>query len=387
MPIVDRRDAPNDESSVSRHKFLKRFKGRIQERVREDAMKRNIGDFRGKIKVKIRDDSTNEPTFSHEQDSGHTITTHPGNKGIPRGTKIPTSTQEDDARGYQGEGEDDFSFVELDEDEWRELLFVGMELPDFVKKSLNSDSLFKWQRAGFTKQGIPSRLDIEETYFNSIARRMAMIEAGEPEEELAFIEEVDVRYRHHIKVPNPIRKAVMFCVMDVSGSMGEDDKYIAKVFFVLLNLFLTGTYEKVDVVFIRHTEEAKEVDENTFFYSQESGGTQVLPALELVDSIITERYDLAKTNIYVAQVSDGDCFDDDGPESANYIYETLLPKVQYFAYVEILQTHMWRNRRPSLADCYEPYANESEKFNICDVEKARDVLNVLKKLFTPAEDK
>src|ERR1019366_5841691 len=178
MPIIDRREAPSSESSVSRHKFIERFKRRIQKQVRDDAIGREIGDFRGKVKIRVRSDGTDEPTFSHDQDNGHITHTHPGNKGLARGTRIPIP-DEDSTPGYTGEGEDDFSFVELDEKEWRGMLFAGMELPDFVKNSLNSDTSFKMHRAGFTKQGIPSRLDVRETFFNSVARRLALIEAGE----------------------------------------------------------------------------------------------------------------------------------------------------------------------------------------------------------------
>ncbi len=385
MPIVDRREAQSSESGSSRHKFLKRYKNKIAEKVRKDALKRDVGDFTGKVKVKVRSYNTDEPTFQHDNEVGHHTVTHPGNKGLARGTKIPIYDQQGNPRGHQGDGEDEFSFIELDEAEWREMLFAGMELPDFVKKSLTHDTHFKWHRAGFTKQGIPSRLDIEQTFFNSVARRMAMLEAGEKEEDLTFIEEVDVRYRHFVKIPDPIRRAVMFCVMDVSASMSENDKYIAKVFFVLLHLFLSGNYEAVDLIFIRHTEEAKECDQEEFFYSKESGGTHVLPALQLVDSIIKERYDLSKTNIYVSQVSDGDCFDEDGPESAAFISEVLLPQVQYFAYVEIIHSY-WRSKRDTLADCYQKYSDHDDKFNIADVEHAKDVFQVLQKLFTPSEE-
>ena len=103
----------------------------------------------------------------------------------------------------------------------------------------------------------------------------------------------------------------MFCLMDVSGSMDEERKDIAKRFFILLYLFLTRNYERIEVVFIRHHTIAKEVDEDEFFHSRESGGTVVSSALKLMQEIIRERYPLTEWNIYAAQASDGDNWDDD----------------------------------------------------------------------------
>jgi uncharacterized protein len=95
-----------------------------------------------------------------------------------------------------------------------------------------------------------------------------------------YLDPLDVRYRHFEQKPEPNTKAVMFCLMDVSASMGEREKDLAKRFFVLLHLFLSGRYHRVDLVFIRHTHQASEVDEETFFHSRETGGTLVSSALE-----------------------------------------------------------------------------------------------------------
>jgi uncharacterized sporulation protein YeaH/YhbH (DUF444 family) len=97
----------------------------------------------------------------------------------------------------------------------------------------------------------------------------------------------------------------MFCLMDVSGSMGEREKDLAKRFFMLLHLFLKRRYERLDIVFIRHTHDAQEVDEHTFFYSRQSGGTIVSTALEEMKKIVHDRYATGEWNIYAAQASDG----------------------------------------------------------------------------------
>ena len=114
-----------------------------------------------------------------------------------------------------------------------------------------------------------------------------------------------MRFNAFTEQPVPTSQAVMFCLMDVSGSMGEREKDLAKRFYMLLHLFLKRRYEKVDIVFIRHTHDAQEVDEQEFFYSRQSGGTIVSTALDKMLEIQKERYATADWNIYAAQASDG----------------------------------------------------------------------------------
>jgi uncharacterized sporulation protein YeaH/YhbH (DUF444 family) len=154
---------------------------------------------------------------------------------------------------------------------------------------------------------------------------------------VAFLDPLDLRFRNRTKVPVPSSQAVMFCVMDVSGSMDEERKDLAKRFFILLYLFLTRHYEKIEIVFIRHHTQAAEVSEDEFFHSQESGGTVVSSALVLLDQIIRARYPVGDWNIYVAQASDGDNFQDDGSNCRNLLVEKILPLVRYYAYVQVVQ--------------------------------------------------
>ena len=147
---------------------------------------------------------------------------------------------------------------------------------------------------------------------------------------------IDIRFRDFQPQPEPNTKAVMFCLMDVSGSMGEREKDLAKRFFVLLHLFLKRRYDRIDVVFIRHTHEAQEVDEETFFYSRETGGTVVSSALDEMLKIVQDRYPADQWNIYAAQASDGDNYPGDGACCVSLLSEALMPLCQYYAYVEIL---------------------------------------------------
>ena len=127
----------------------------------------------------------------------------------------------------------------------------------------------------------------------------------------------------------------MFCLMDVSGSMSEHMKDLAKRFYMLLYIFLTRQYRRVEIVFIRHTDVAEEVDEETFFRSPATGGTQVSSALEAMRRIVQDRFPPSDWNIYAAQASDGDNAYSDNATAAALLTDAILPVSQYFAYLEV----------------------------------------------------
>jgi uncharacterized sporulation protein YeaH/YhbH (DUF444 family) len=129
-------------------------------------------------------------------------------------------------------------------------------------------------------------------------------------------------------------QAVMFCLMDVSGSC-PSMKDLAKRFYMLLYVFLTRRYRHVDIVFIRHTDRAEEVDEDTFFHRPASGGTLVSSALQAMHEIVRSRYRPADWNIYAAQASDGDNSISDSEAVSRLLTERILPVSQFFAYLEV----------------------------------------------------
>jgi uncharacterized sporulation protein YeaH/YhbH (DUF444 family) len=192
-----------------------------------------------------------------------------------------------------------------------------------------------------------------------------------------FIDTFDLRYSNRVQEPNPSTQAVMFCLMDVSGSMDEGRKDIAKRFFILLYLFLTRTYEHIQVVFIRHHTIAKEVDEEDFFYSRETGGTVVSSALELMYDVIRERFPTSDWNIYCAQASDGDNWDGDSPHCRDLLSKKIMPLLQYYAYVEITPHNhqsLWRE--------YEKVADHYGNFAMQCIQGLNDIYPVFRKLFT-----
>ena len=190
---------------------------------------------------------------------------------------------------------------------------------------------------------------------------------------IAFLDDLDLRFRNRVSRPEPIARAVMFCLMDVSASMDEEKKDLAKRFFTLLYLFLTRKYGTVELVFIRHTDDAEEVDEDTFFHDPRSGGTVVYSALELADKIRAERY-ASGWNVYAAQASDGDAFGADPARSARFLREHLLPAVRYYAYLELVPGAS-QSRPSSLWAEYERLVEEATEVRDASCGRARGDLS------------
>lgn len=369
--LIDRRLNGRNKSAVNRERFLRRYKDQIRKAVHGMIRDRSIQDMDqgGEINLPARDIS--EPTFRHGS-GGDREMVHPGNREFAKGDTIdrPQGGQgEGGSEPGEGESVDQFTFS-LSRAEFLNLFFEDLELPHLARNQLGEVSQKKWQRAGYTTTGSPSMLSISRTLKSSLARRVALnvkaradledaeaalakaLAAGAPAAEIRtleqevedcrerlarvpFLDDLDLRYRNRVSVAIPMARAVMFCLMDVSGSMDEGKKDLAKRFFTLLYLFLSRKYEHVDLVFIRHTDNAEEVDEQTFFYDPKSGGTIVLSALELMREILEKRYPPAAWNVYAAQASDGDSFGADAGKSARFLAEHLLPSTRYFAYIEV----------------------------------------------------
>jgi uncharacterized sporulation protein YeaH/YhbH (DUF444 family) len=271
---------------------------------------------------------------------------------------------------------------------------------------------FKTRRAGFVSEGTPNNLSVVKSMRNAHARRIGMgagkrrklkeLEAALADAEnrgdsgavatlktdiadlerrlkkIPFLDDIDLRYRNQVKVPMPTSKAVMFCLMDVSGSMTQDVKDMAKRFYLLLYLFLERNYEQIEIVFIRHHTSAKEVTEEEFFYSRETGGTIVSSALKLMNEIVKSRYDENEWNIYAAQASDGDNWDDDSPQCAEILRNELLPVVQYFSYIEITP-----HNHQALWEAYQQVGSEFKKsFAMAQIRGPEDIFPVFRELFS-----
>ncbi len=415
--FIDRRLNGKNKSTVNRQRFLRRYKEQIKESVADAVNRRSITNTESGEDVSIPTRDIKEPMF-HQGKGGVRERVHPGNDQFIRGDKIdrPKGGQGSGGSGEgeasaDGEGSDDFVF-QISKDEYLDILFEDLALPNLKKNQVNKITEWKTHRAGFQTSGVPSNISVVRSLQQSLARRTAMtagkrrlmseleeelerIQRSEPPqimeemrikqeiEELRnkidsvpFIDTFDLRFKNYEKRPIPSSQAVMFCLMDVSGSMDQPTKDIAKRFYVLLYLFLTRTYENVEVVFIRHHTQAKEVNEHDFFYSQETGGTIVSSALKLMHEIIEARYPLVEWNIYGAQASDGDNWADDSPRCKELLSNKLLPYCQYYAYIEIT-----RRSHQTLWHEYEKLQASFDNFAMKNIRSVEDIFPVFRELF------
>lgn len=371
--VVDRRGSNKNRLAGSRAKFINRHKQHIQDKISDHIRDKSLSDIEDDIPINIG--KTKEVRAKYSNSSGTNSSVHPGNKQYNKGDKwkMPKQGGRRGSKGGNGDlSEDDFEFV-LSKDEFMDMLFKDMALPNFLKKSTKLMTKSKLVSGGYVKEGIPARLAIKKTLQNAVARRIA---SGKPKEQTRFLDDIDLRYRNLVPEERPISHAVIFMVMDVSGSMDETRKMLAKKFFLLLYLFLKKQYQSLEVRFISHTTDANEVDEDTFFYSRHSGGTAMSPAFELVNNIIDKDYNIEDTNIYIAQASDGENWDDDFPYHEKQI-NILLPKIQYFAYVEVDNSYT----EVGVGEFYKERFGHVEKLTSTVVNEDSDVFKGLYKLF------
>lgn len=388
--FIDRRPNGKNKSAVNRQRFLRRYRNHIRRAVGEAVRKRSITDMERGEEISIPGRDISEPVFHHGQ-NGRRGQVHPGNKQFQTGDRVSrppgggSGGSGSGQAGASGEGEDEFAFT-LSRDEFMDFLFDDLALPNLVRKELTETDETRPVHGGIVRQGTPSRLHVVRSMRSAYARRIGMgaslrceLQACEQalvEEEqketalrnplriqalqdsivqlqkrlaaIPWLDDEDLRYRHMKQQAVPATQAVMLCIMDVSGSMTEKHKELAKRFFLLLYLFLERNYKKVELVFIRHHTSAREVTEEEFFYSRETGGTIVSSALKLASSVLQARYPPSRWNAYVAQASDGDNWDDDSSVCADWLTRQLMPLVRYFAYVEITP-----HAHQALWDAYE----------------------------------
>ncbi len=417
--IIDRRLNSKNKSTVNRQRFLERYKKQIRKSVSDAVAERGITDMERGENITIPKKDISEPSFGHGKGGKRDIV-HVGNKEFVAGDKIPRPEGEGSGGGSgegdasnTGEGMDEFAF-QISQSEFLEFMFEDLELPNMVKRQLMDSDSFSYRRAGFSEVGNPNQLNIVRSLRSAHGRKIALgakkrrrrrelreqllgfveplskveqLEKQAIEEEIEaltrrinaipFIDDYDLKYNLTVKVPQPSPKAVMFCIMDVSGSMTQEIKDTAKRFFFLLYLFLQRQYKKIEVVFIRHHTSAMEVDEETFFYSRETGGTVVSSALRLMHEIIEERYPHNQWNIYGAQASDGDNWQGDIEKCHQVMSQSLLPLVQYFTYVEIGGRDV-----QSLWHLYQSLQKDfSDSFAMSQVKNNSEIYPVFRELF------
>jgi hypothetical protein len=389
--FVDRRKTGRGKSLNNRQKLLDRIKESIRQSKPEDIDAGGVEALPkgGKAQtnpVKIARDALHEPGYHYDRATGERDVVLVGNDAWERGDKFPVSggggkgQGNGNGSGPGDDGEDDF-VINISRDEFFNVYFEDCELPDLQETAEKEMPDARWKPAGFQKEGNAAQLSVIRSYRNSIGRRRALgadsyAEIEELQKELEELEatlesnplnavassrhlavttrikelkdkisgipnfeKVDLRYRKSEKVQVKSADAVLVMVMDISGSMDEDKKRIARKFFTLQYAFIKRKYPNTDLVFIAHTDTPEEMTEEEFFSTRKSGGTVVSTALALANSIISTRYDSVQTNIYLSYSSDGDNWEDDNPKVIDELENKgLLSKLRHAVYTQVGQS-------------------------------------------------
>jgi len=413
MYIVDRRLNPRGKSLENRQRFLRRAKAVVQRAVKHSSQGRDIQDVVQGGEVTIPLDGMDEPRLRRGS-GGVRDRVLPGNKKFIEGDVLPRPSEGGGGRpkeAGEGDGEDAFRFV-LTREEFVDLFLDDLELPDLAKRRLAETEHEAPRRAGYSVSGSPANIAVNRTMRLAMARRVALhrprpaeleqleaelaeCEDAERREELEaeiaalgakmrripYIDPIDIRYRRFENEPKPVAQAVMFCLMDVSSSMSEHMKDLAKRFYMLLYIFLTRRYRHVEIVFVRHTDRAEEVDEETFFRSPATGGTLVSSALETMRQIIVARYRPEDWNIYAAQASDGDNSYTDGDATQRLLKDAILPVSQYFAYLEVGEEGGSSSSDSALWSLYQRLRSEGAPLSMRKVNRRSEIFPVFHDLF------
>jgi uncharacterized sporulation protein YeaH/YhbH (DUF444 family) len=243
----------------------------------------------------------------------------------------PESGEESgERRGGTGEGEVKF-VLELKVDDFIDWLWEEMKLPELKPKQspvAEDDDLV---REGWDKRGARSRLDRRRTVKEAVKRRAVQ------ESPVPFTDD-DLRFRQLVRRPKPATNAVVVFALDVSGSMGETERQLAKTFFFFALQGVRRQYPKVETVFIAHTVNAWEFSEEDFFHTSGTGGTACSAAFNLAYDVLHSRYDPTRYNSYVFYASDGENASDDH-DAATGAVRRLVPELNYLGYVELRTSH------------------------------------------------
>lgn len=383
MSIFKKHNTNADRSASDRRRHKEKIEKAIKEGIHDIVAEESIIGQSGKKKIRIPVRGLKEYRFIYDQGNGSKgVGAAPGSD-IKKGQKIK------DGKKKQGQGNpdkpgnekgEDFYDVEISLDELAKYLFDDLELPELEKKK--SAELFseKYKRKGYRPQGIRPRLSKKETLKNKIKRKKAAIRNGsyDPESEERFtFHDDDLKYKHIDITKKPITNAVIFFIMDTSGSMTKGKKYLARSFFFLLYQFIRYRYQNIETVFISHTTEAKEVNEDDFFKKGSSGGTYISSGLKLAHEITNERFSPSSWNIYTFHCSDGENWSEDNPKALDFMSK-LIDMSQLAGYIQIKgeTNNMWGEE---MAKTFEPLVSDS--FKVLKIKSKKDVWPQFAKLF------
>ena len=403
----ENRNSDRSSEDVQRHRKLveKSIKDNLQNIIYQENI---IGQDRNK-KIKIPIKGIKEYQFVYGKNKKGVGS---GNGEQKRGDKIGEDESESKGKGQVGagnEGGEETFEIEVTLDEVMQYLFEDLELPEIDKKKLSTSEEVTYKRLGFQKKGIPPRLAKKQSVIEKIKREKGFVRAkDELEQELEDgklsqeefdnrinimrpngrfpFSEDDLKYHKMREKKEKTFNAVIFCMLDVSGSMDDTKKYLAKNFFFLLYQFIKCKYEKVELVFIAHHTEAKEVNEHDFFHRTEGGGTYISSAYLKALEIIEQRYNPTSWNIYVFHCSDGDNWAEDNQRSCDAANQ-LCEVCNLMGYIEIIPQGNWGSYNSSTVKNEFQKNVHHKNFSIAEIKLKTDVLPALKKILDKEGDK
>jgi len=375
-----------DRSASDRKRHKQKIDKAIKEGIHSIVAEESIIGKDGKKKIRIPVRGIKEYRFVYgDNENNGKVGSAPG-KDIRRGQKIGNSKKEkQQTRGNKPGNEpgDEYYDVEITLEELADYLFSDLELPDLERKSLKKLMSEKLKRKGFRKDGITPRLDKKKTAIQRIKRKKAAAIRDDFDENKKFsFHEDDLTYRHYKRSKKENSNAVIFFLMDISGSMTEKKKFMARSFYFLLYHFIRSKYNHTEIVFVSHDTSAYEVSEDQFFKRGNSGGTKVSSGLLMVDNIIHQRYHPSSWNIYCFQCSDGDNW----PEDTAKVLETMekiKSVAQLVGYCEIdtnpnIESKWFSESKLSIV--YKPLIDK--KFKMANVTGKKDVWPAFNKFFS-----
>tara|TARA_R110000796_G_scaffold67777_1_gene155560 strand:+ start:7352 stop:8545 length:1194 start_codon:yes stop_codon:yes gene_type:complete len=382
-----------DRAAGDRTRHRQKIEKAIKESIKDVVAEESIIGQNGNKKIRIPVKGIKEHRFVYGANKNNKQVGSAQGKEVNQGQRIghrrrqrPTEGQGDKPGNQPGE---EMYEIEMSLEELAGYLFNDLELPELEKKSFKFTTQEKMKRKGKRPYGIRPRLSKKETIKQKIRRKKAAIKAGsyDPESGERFtFHESDLRYKHIAPVKKENTAAVVFFVMDVSGSMSKSKKFLARSFFFLLYQFLNHKYSSIDVVFISHTAEANEVNEDQFFTQVPSGGTLVSTGLKKVEEIVEKRYHPNNWNIYTFYCGDGDNWSIDNKESLD-AFKRLKEINQAMCYTEIGKLYDYReyslfaggNPEKRLWDWTK--LAEDKNFKRIRLQESKDIWPAFKKLF------
>jgi len=341
MSIFRKHKSIVDRTASDRLRHKKKIEKAIKDSIKDVIADESIIGQNGKKKIRIPVRGLKEYRFIYGNNENNKTAGSGGGHPLKRGQKI--GEKRADKGKDQGAGKasdqkgDEYYDVEVTLEELAEYLFSDLELPDLEKKQFRYVSQETIKRKGYRFKGIRPRLSKKETLKRKIRRRKMAEKVGtyDPESGERFpFHQDDLKY-HHIKPKvKENSSAVIFFLMDISGSMSQDRKYLARSFFFLLYQFLNHKYERVEVVFISHSTHAERVSEDDFFKVGTYGGTIISSALDKELDVIDKEFHPNSWNIYSFYCGDGENWSNDNEKSLD-LFKKIKEISQLTGYAEI----------------------------------------------------